>query len=379
MQKYEMIATTLMGLEKELSNEIEQLGGENIEILKRAVRFFGDDKLMYTANMSLRTALRILIPIDDFKATNEDDLYHSVKSFPWENIFGLHQTFAIDAVTSGEYFKHSKFVALRAKDAIADRFREKTGRRPNVDPIEPDIAINLHINVSEVSVSLDSSGVSLDKRGYRINKTLAPINEVLAAGIILKSGWKSDLPFYDPMSGSGTFSIEAALLGSNTAPGLNRTFSFQNWGEYDSLLFEKIKNELISQKKEDNLKILARDILTQNIEIIAENAMNAGVEDFISLKKADFFQTDPVDNNGILVLNPPYGERLKLGNIFDYYARIGDTFKQKYAGFDAWMISSDKEALKYVGLRGDEKYDMNNGGLEARLVKYRLFKGKGNI
>ncbi|MBK6978655.1 MAG: hypothetical protein IPH28_17470 [Cytophagaceae bacterium] len=164
MQKYEMIATTLMGLEKELSNEIEQLGGENIEILKRAVRFFGDDKLMYTANMSLRTALRILIPIDDFKATNEDDLYHSVKSFPWENIFGLHQTFAIDAVTSGEYFKHSKFVALRAKDAIADRFREKTGRRPNVDPIEPDIAINLHINVSEVSVSLDSSGVSLDKR-----------------------------------------------------------------------------------------------------------------------------------------------------------------------------------------------------------------------
>jgi putative N6-adenine-specific DNA methylase len=180
------------------------------------------------------------------------------------------------------------------------------------------------------------------------------------------------------MAGSGTFSIEAAMIGSNTAPGLNRSFSFQNWGEYDEKLFEKVKTEIQNQRKTDDLKIMARDILSQNIEIIAENAMNAGVEDFINLKKADFFQTDPVDSKGILVLNPPYGERLKLGNIFDYYARIGDTFKQKYAGFDAWLISSDKEALKYVGLRADEKYEMNNGGLEARLLKFKLFKGKSN-
>lgn len=373
-----MIATTLMGLETELSKELEVLGGQKIEVLKRAVRFYGDDALMYAANISLRTALRVLIPIDEFPANNENDLYYKVKSFPWENIFGLHQTFAIEAVTSGEYFRHSKFTALRSKDAIADRFREKTGRRPSVDPEQPDISINIHINVNQVSVSLDSSGISLDKRGYRKLKSVAPINEVLAAGIILKSGWNASLPFYDPMAGSGTFSIEAAMIGSNTAPGLNRSFSFQNWGEYDEKLFEKVKTEIQNQRKTDDLKIMARDILSQNIEIIAENAMNAGVEDFINLKKADFFQTDPVDSKGILVLNPPYGERLKLGNIFDYYARIGDTFKQKYAGFDAWLISSDKEALKYVGLRADEKYEMNNGGLEARLLKFKLFKGKSN-
>ena len=373
-----MIATTLMGLETELSKELEVLGGQKIEVLKRAVRFYGDDALMYAANISLRTALRVLIPIDEFPANNENDLYYKVKSFPWENIFGLHQTFAIEAVTSGEYFKHSKFTALRSKDAIADRFREKTGRRPSVDSEHPDISINIHINVNQVSVSLDSSGISLDKRGYRKLKSVAPINEVLAAGIILKSGWNASLPFYDPMSGSGTFSIEAAMIGSNTTPGLNRSFSFQNWGEYDEKLFEKVKTEIQNQRKTDDLKIMARDILSQNIEIIAENAMNAGVEDFINLKKADFFQTDPVDSKGILVLNPPYGERLKLGNIFDYYARIGDTFKQKYAGFDAWLISSDKEALKYVGLRADEKYEMNNGGLEARLLKFKLFKGKSN-
>ncbi|MFN8428611.1 MAG: class I SAM-dependent RNA methyltransferase [Spirosomataceae bacterium] len=378
MQKYEIIATTLMGLETELSKEIEVLGGQKIEVLKRAVRFYGDDALMYAANISLRTALRVLIPIDEFPANNENDLYYKVKSFPWENIFGLHQTFAIEAVTSGEYFKHSKFTALRSKDAIADRFREKTGRRPSVDPEQPDISINIHINVNQVSVSLDSSGISLDKRGYRKLKSVAPINEVLAAGIILKSGWNASLPLYDPMAGSGTFSIEAAMIGSNTAPGLNRSFTFQNWGEYDEKLFEKVKTEIQNQRKTDDLKIMARDILSQNIEIIAENAMNAGVEDFINLKKADFFQTDPVDSKGILVLNPPYGERLKLGNIFDYYARIGDTFKQKYAGFDAWLISSDKEALKYVGLRADEKYEMNNGGLEARLLKFKLFKGKSN-
>ncbi len=373
-----MIATTLMGLETELSKEIEELGGQKIEKLKRAVRFYGDDALMYAANISLRTAMRVLIPIDEFPANNENDLYYKVKSFPWENIFGLHQTFAIEAVTSGEYFKHSKFTALRSKDAIADRFREKTGRRPSVDSEHPDISINIHISVNQVSVSLDSSGLSLDKRGYRKLKTAAPLNEVLAAGIILKSGWNGSLPFYDPMAGSGTFSIEAAMIGSNTAPGLNRSFSFQNWGEYDEKLFEKVKTEIQNQRKTDDLKIMARDILSQNIEIIAENAMNAGVEDFINLKKADFFQTDPVDSKGILVLNPPYGERLKLGNIFDYYARIGDTFKQKYAGFDAWLISSDKEALKYVGLRADEKYEMNNGGLEARLLKFKLFKGKSN-
>jgi putative N6-adenine-specific DNA methylase len=376
MQKYEIVATTLMGLENVLIEELNGFGAENIEKLRRAVRFVGDDELLYKSNLSSRTALRFLVPIDDFSAENEAELYNNAKSFPWEKILHLNQTFSIDATISGNYFRHSQYVALKVKDAIADRFREKKGKRPDVDKENPDIVINIHVTGSEVVISLDATGLSLDRRGYRKKSNEAPINEVLAAGIILMSGWNAENPFYDPMAGSGTFSIEAALIGTHTPPNLNRKFCMQNWRDFDSALFNKVKAELKSQIVDPDLKIFARDLLSKNLEIIAENAELAGMDEYINLKKADFFETEPITENGILFLNPPYGERMKIEDVFDFYSRIGDTLKQKYAGFEAWMISSDKEAIKKVGLRGEQKIDLLNGGLDARLLKYELYKGK---
>ena len=290
MQNYEMVATTLMGLENILANEIKQLGGQEIEILKRAIKFNGDDKILYAANLGLRTALRILVPLDEFFAYDDGDLYDAIKKIQWEKIMNLNHTLAVHASTSGHFFKHSQYAALKVKDAIVDRFREKTGERPSIDRDNPDISLNVHIQNEKVILSLDSSGVSLNKRGYRLHSNEAPISEVLAAGIIQMSGWSSQTPFYDPMSGSGTFSIEAAMLGSNTPPGLNRTFSFENWLDFDQKLFLKVKDEMVSKINSNKMEIYASDILASNIETIAENINNAKMNEFIHLKKDDFFE-----------------------------------------------------------------------------------------
>jgi putative N6-adenine-specific DNA methylase len=375
MNKYEMVATTLMGLEGVLAEEVRILGGEKITELKRAVRFYGDDALLYKANMALRTALKVLVPIDDFIARDEDELYRKIKGFPWEDIFSVDQTFVIDAVVNGYVFNHSKYVALKAKDAIADRFRGVYGRRPSVDTFNADISINLYVLDDKVSVSLNSSGMSLDRRGYRRNSNEAPINEVLAAGIVLMSGWEPSKAFLDPMAGSGTFSIEAALKGTNTPPNLNRSFSFQNWVEFDIEVFEEVKSELAKNISEPDLKIYARDILTKNIDIISQNAEMAGMEDHLSLKKEDFFVSEPKTDSGIMVINPPYGERMKISDIEQFYKNLGDVFKQKYAGFEVWIISSDFEALKAIGLKSSSRLELMNGGLKARLLKFELYRG----
>ncbi len=376
MNTYEMVATTFMGLEKVLAKEIKDLGGTEIELMKRAVRFTGDDELLYKANLALRTGLRVLVPICTFEASDEQDLYNETKSFSWENLISMEQTFAIDATISGSLFNHSKYVALKVKDAIVDRFREKLGARPNIDTETPDVALNVHINYDQVQISLDSSGKSLDRRGYRKNANEAPINEALAAGIILLSAWKPETAFYDPMAGSGTFSIEAALLGSHTPPNLNRTFTFETWTDFDSKLFEKVKTDLKSKITSNKLQIFTRDIDLKNLELISENAKNAGVLDKLDIQQEDFFESKALSFSGILVLNPPYNERIKIEDPDAYYALIGDTFKKNYAGFEAWIISSDKAALKRVGLRAEQKTDLMNGGLEARLQKYVLFAGK---
>lgn len=370
-----MVATTLMGLEGVLAEEIRNLGGEKVTELKRAVRFYGDDSLLYKANMALRTALKVLVPIDDFIARDEEELYRKIKGFPWEDIFSVEQTFAIDAIVNGYVFNHSKYVALKAKDAIADRFRGVYGKRPSVDTFNADISINLYVLDDKISVSLNSSGMSLDRRGYRRNSNEAPINEVLAAGIVLMSGWKSSSALLDPMAGSGTFSIEAALLGTKTPPNLNRAFSFQNWIEFDGELFEKVKNELAQNITDPDLKIFARDTLTKNIDVISQNAEMAGMEDYLSLKKEDFFASEPKTDSGIMVINPPYGERMKIADIEQFYKNLGDAFKQKYAGFEVWIISSDFEALKAIGLKSSLRLELMNGGLKARLLKFELYKG----
>lgn len=374
MEKYEMIATTLMGLEQVLAEEIRELGGENIMILKRAVKFFGDDSLLYKSNLALRTALKVLVPLADFSATSEEVLYQKIKSFPWEDIFSLNQTFSIEAIAGGNVFNHSKYVALKTKDAIADRFRQKFSRRPDVDTENPDVYIHIHINGSGVSVSLNSSGVGLDKRGYRKQANEAPINEVLAAGIIKMTGWNATQAFIDPMAGSGTFAIEAALLGTKMPPGLNRSFSFQNWNEFDSKLFEKVKFGLEKQISNNDLQIFARDISMKNIGTISENVERAGMEDFIAVKREDFFLSKPKENAGVIVMNPPYGERLNLSNTNLFYKQIGDTLRQEYGGYTAWVISSDAAALRTMGMKAEEKIQLMNGGLKALLAQFKIFE-----
>jgi putative N6-adenine-specific DNA methylase len=376
MESFEMVATTFMGLEKVLAKEIQDLGGTEIEIMKRAVKFGGDDALLYRSNMALRTALRVLVPICTFTAHDEHDLYNETKSFSWENLINLDQTFAIDATISGALFNHSKYVTLKVKDAIVDRYREKSGERPNIDTEQPDVLLNVHINYDSVTISLDSSGTSLDKRGYRKNANEAPINEALAAGIILTTAWTPDIPFYDPMAGSGTFSIEAAMIGTNTPPGLNRRFNFESWADFNPELFQKVKADLISRISKTKPQIFTRDIDSSNLSIIVENAKNAGVLECLDIKEEDFFASNAMSFSGLIVMNPPYNERIKLDNPEEFYSLIGDTFKKNYAGFDAWIISSEKEALKRVGLRAEQKTDLMNGGLEARLQKYVLFAGK---
>ena len=375
MEKYEMVATTLTGLEQTLAAEIKELGGERVKVLKRAVSYAGTDALLYKSNLVLRTALRVLVPLTEFSAGNEEQLYHGIKNFPWEDIFSLKQTFAIDAVVGGTVFRHSQYAALKSKDAIVDRFRQQYGERPGVDPKNPDIYLNIRIFDHKVTVSIDSTGVSLDRRGYRKVSNEAPINEVLAAGILLMSGWKSSQPLVDPMAGSGTFGIEAALIGTDTPPGINRTFAFQRWNEYDVNLFESIKFELSKNIKETDLKIFSRDILAKNIDIISQNAENAGMDEHLSIKKEDFFESFPKEPGGVVVINPPYGERLQMADVESFYKNLGDTLKQRYEGYDAWVISSDFNALKAIGLKASFRADLMNGGLPAKLVKYEMYRG----
>lgn len=373
MEPYLMTAKTLSGLEDVLSKEIISLGGINVEKGKRIIYFEGDDALMMKANLFLRTALSILVPFAGFQAKTDNELYQQALDIPWEDIFSLRHTFSIHAVVGGEYFNHSKYAALKIKDAIADRFRKVTGRRPNVDPKDADYQINVHINRDQCTLSFNSSGKTLDKRGYRLKANEAPINECLAAGIILKSGWDKKKCIYDPMSGSGTFGIEAALIGKNMAPGMNRRFSFQNWTDFNQELFYQVKDELKAEETELQTKIFCSDIEKQNLSIIQENAARARVENNIAIEHLDFFKSAKRCESGIAFLNPPYGERMELDHSKETYKAIGDQLKQNYTNCDAWVISSNMSAMKAFGLKAERKEMVFNGGLECRLQHYKLF------
>ncbi len=375
MQRFPIIVKTLFGLESVLAAEMEQAGFSQIKILNRAVRFEGDMESVYKSNLMLRTALKVLIPVEEFDAADEEDLYRQIKRMPWQDYLDTSQTFAISANVSGEVFRHSKYVSLKAKDAIVDRFREKSGRRPSVSTDQPDVEINLYIHKHHVTVSLDSTGVSLDRRGYRLSRNEAPINEVLAAGILLMADISSFPVVYDPMCGSGTFSIEAAMILSHTAPGLGRNFSFQNWGIYDETLFKSVHDELSKNQTDTPVKILARDTDKKALNITAENAERAGMDEFISLKHEDFTESSSLSDKGVLLLNPPYGERMLPEKTDQLYKAIGDTLKQRYKGHEAWIISSNAEAMKAIGLKPASRKTLFNGALECRLQKYELYEG----
>ena len=378
MTEFEMIAKTFQGLEEILAKELTNLGANGIEIGNRMVSFRGDKALLYKANFHLRTALRILKPFHHFKADSADQVYEICKSIDWEKYMTLTDSFAVDAVVNSENFRHSKFVAYRVKDAIADHFREKYGKRPNVSVANPDLTFHIHISNEDCSLSLDSSGESLHKRGYKQAATEAPINEVLAAGMILMSGWEGQCDFIDPMCGSGTIAIEAALIALNMAPGLFRSqFAFEKWNDFDADLFESIYND-DSQERNFNHRIIARDKDPKAIAIAKANAKAAGIQDYIDFTVADFKDFEPVTEHSVLITNPPYGERLNDENLMGLYQMMGERFKHALPGCEAWVISYRYECFDKIGLKPSAKIPLFNGALACELRKYEMFSGRYN-
>ena len=380
-----MLAKTFKGLEEVLAQELIELGANDVQLERRAVSFRGDKALLYRANFALRTALRILVPVksDKLKAKGpkpEDQVYAIVKSIDWSQYMTVDSTFVIDATVYSELFHNSLFVTYRAKDAIADYWTEKVGKRPNVNAERPDIRINLHIGNDAVTISLDSSGESLHKRGYRVATTEAPISEVLAAGMLLMVGWHGQSDFFDPMCGSGTLLIEAALIARNIAPGVFRqSYAFEKWPDFDADLWNEIYND-DSREREFNHRIYGSDASFYAIQQATKNVKSAGVAKDIELKQVRIEELKNISAEGALVmLNPPYGERLKSNKeMEDLYSAIGSTLKHQFAGATAWIISSNAAAMKCIGLKPSKKLHLLNGELDCQFNKYDLFQGKRN-
>lgn len=376
MPTFRMIAKTLHALESVLAREIEVLGGTEIEIGKRMVAFTGDKRLLYKANLHLRTALRILKPIYTFRAKNPDELYAALLKYDWREIMRADQTFAVDTTVYSEDFTHSKYVGYRTKDAIADYFTSRGGSRPSVRIDNPDIYLNVHIAHNEVTLSLDSSGESLHKRGYRAVQTDAPINEVLAAGILLMAGWSGKSDLIDPMCGSGTFLIEAALIARNIAPGIYRSgFAFEQWPDYDKALFDDLYHD-DAHERDFHGRIYGSDILPNAVQIAQRNIDRAGLGKYIDLKICPLQEREQPTAPALIVMNPPYGERLRLVRAEDLYAMIGERLKHNFAGCTAWVIAYKKEHFDSIGLRPRVRTELMNGALECELRSYELFSGK---
>ncbi len=376
MEDFKMVAKTFAGLEAILAGEVRKLGGREVKEGVRSVSFVGDKGFMYKANLSLRTALRILKPIANFKVRDEEDLYQKIYAINWLELIDLEGSFAIDSTVHSEKFTHSKYVSLKAKDAVVDLFKAKTGRRPNVDVNHPDLRINIRLHNNWCTVSLDSSGSSLHKRGYRETTGEAPINEVLAAGLIMLSGWDGYSDFLDPMCGSGTMLIEAAMIACNIPPNLNKTeFGFEKWKDWDVDLYETIEAAQLNKIREFNYRIVGYDKLAEMVSKAQANIENANLTEFITVERHNFFATEKfTDKHLHMVFNPPYGERLAI-DVLRFYKRIGDTLKQYYPGTHAWLITSEEKAMKSVGLHASKKIKVFNGPLESRLLQFMIYEG----
>jgi len=373
-----MLSKTMFGLEEILANELIEIGAEDIEPTNRAVSFSGDLETLYRANYELRTALRILVPIHSFTVFDENDLYREVRAIEWEKSLNPNMTFAIDSSVHSEHFNHENYVALKVKDAIVDELREVFGKRPNVDVSEPDLRLHVHISQTVCTLLLDSSGSSLHKRGYRIGQVIAPINEVLAAGLIKLTGWSGDDNFIDPMCGSGTILMEAATIAHNIPPNsFRQSFGFMNWDNYDEKLFENVKNNANSKIRDFHHKIIGFDESAKAISITKDNVKTAGLGWKILLKKKSFekLTKDDLPESGVVLINPPYGERIDNDDIISLYKRIGDGLKANFYGFTAWIISSNKSALKSIGLQTSKRLTLYNGTLECKFHRYELYRG----
>jgi putative N6-adenine-specific DNA methylase len=377
--EFELIAKTFMGLEPVLAQELTQLGANNVQIGRRMVSFTGDKQMMYRANFQLHTAIRILKPISHFKAKSADDVYTEVQKVDWSKYINNGKTFSVDSTVYSEEFRNSRFVTYKVKDSIVDQFREKTGTRPNISVSNPDIRLNIHIAEDDCTLSLDSSGESLHRRGYRQESVEAPLNEVLAAGMILMTGWKGDTDFIDPMCGSGTLLIEAALIAHNMSPGIFRKgYAFEKWPDYDQDLFDEIYND-DSQEREFPHHIYGYDIDMKAVNTARINVKAAGLSSDISIEQADFKNFKRPDNKCILITNPPYGERISTPDLLGTYRMIGERLKHQFFGNDAWILSYREECFEQIGLKPSIKIPVYNGALECEFRKYSIFDGKMNI
>ena len=374
-----MLAKTFKGLEQVLATELVQLGANNVQVERRAVSFTGDKRMLYTANMCLRTASRVLVPILSFKAQKADDIYEQVKALDWSQYMTVKTTFQIDATVYSDYFRHSQFVTYRVKDAIVDYWMERENQRPSVKLEGADLYLNVHIAGDRVTLSLDSSGESLHKRGYRVANTQAPINEALAAGMLLLAGWNGQSDFYDPMCGSGTLLIEAALIARNIAPGVYRQgFAFEKWADFDANLWDEVYND-DSREREFKHKIYGSDAGFYAVQAATKNIQSASLQRDIEVKQIRIEELRLADTNtegALVMINPPYGERLSQDkNVLRLYQDMGTALKHQFSGATAWVISSNEEALKCIGLRPAKKIHLVNGDLDCLFNKYELFKG----
>lgn len=376
VQEFELIAKTFMGLENVLAQELTQLGANNVKIGRRMVSFTGDKEMMYRANFQLHTAIRILKPIAHFKAKSAEDMYDEVKKIDWSKYILDGKTFSVDSVVYSDEFRNSRFVTYKVKDAIVDQFREKTGTRPNISVSNPDIRLNIHIAEDQATLSLDSSGESLHRRGYRQESVEAPLNEVLAAGMILMTGWKGDTDFIDPMCGSGTLPIEAALIARNISPGVFRKeFAFEKWPDFDKDLFDEIYND-DSQEREFTHHIYGYDIDMKCVNTANLNIRAAGLSKDITIQQADFKNFEKPAEKSLLIMNPPYGERISTPNLMATYKMIGERLKHQFAGNEAWVLSYREECFEQIGLKPSIKIPVYNGSLECEFRKYTIFDGK---
>lgn len=375
-KNFKMLAKTMFGLEEILATELRKLGASKVEIGTRNVTFEGDKGFMYKANLCCRTAIKVLKPVTSFNVFTEEDIYKKVYAFPWEDYMDVDGTLAVDATVFSEQFTHSKYIALKTKDAIVDRFRDNEGRRPDVDLDHPTLRVNIHIDRNICTLSLDSSGQSLHKRGYKVANTMAPINEVLAAGMIMLAGWNGQCDLLDPMCGSGTILTEAAMIACNIPPNLNRDeFAFENWPDFDVDLYELIENAALKKIRDFHYKIQGFDIEADIVSKAKENIESANLQEFIKVNKQDFFESKKETERSLFIIfNPPYDERIQV-DAEKLYASIGVTLKHQYSGTQAWMITSNMEALKHVGLRPSRRIKLYNGKLESKLVRYDMYEG----
>lgn len=372
-----MIAKTQLGLEEVLADELKALGAQEVAIHNRAVGFVGDLGFMYKANLNLRTAIRVLKPIHKLTVRRDIELYEKAKLVEWDKYIDVNNTIAVNAAVNSDFFNHSHYVALKVKDAIVDYFRDKTrGKRPNVDTKNPDVRINVHISNDKCTIALDSSGDSLHKRGYRHATNEAPISEVLAAGLILLSDWDRESDFLDPMCGSGTIAIEAAMIACNIPPALHRKrFCFMNWKDFDADLWDKIKEASMNKVKDFPGKIIGCDRSFASVRKAEINVKDAMLEDIVEIHRSNFVRKPYLfEGVGTVLFNPPYGERLEE-DMSELYGEIGDTFKKNYAGCSAWLITSDMEAVKAIGLRHTRRIKLFNGQIECRFLKYEMYEG----